>query len=397
VARRNKEAGPELTTAARREPRPTVELPKAEVVEYQPLSTEGRWRVECWELLAAELELDSSERPLDAGGGSQRESLHQGQASQVMVLVHEALRRFTRQWLIVRRLFGVMPVMVPLKSDPDDFRVWPRAELGEKLAISKEELQQELLAARAIVQRAAGRGEEKAVAGPQWEPGNGVRSTLSLSAPGAQAKLAVPQTDEEYLLSLGYARRMFEIQVRGRLPGSGDVPRPKEENDAEMKWFAGRVRQFEKPLKDKLVSRLADQVLRNELRLKRVEDESNGLVVAEPGLAGADEGERGARENLRTATDPIERSGAVVQRDEKGDGGEGRVQRDHSRGAGVSEPGRDAIGGRDVTRSMSCRCWCGRPYRSRCRNIGWAGRRIFCRAGSFCGIRTGSRNFGRAI
>lgn len=258
MARRKKESGQAELGADRQEPRPTMHGASAEVAEYQPLSTEGRWRVESWELLAAEV----------VDGGASAEG--------AMPIVHEALRRFARSWLIVRRLFGVMPVVLDLKGDPEDYRRWSRAELASHLGIGLEDLQQELLAARAVVQRALGKGEEKALAGPEWEA-NAATSNAHLQ------QGLVPKSDEEYLREMGYAPRMFEIQVRNRLGGE-PVARPREENELEKRWFAGRVRQFEKVLKDRMVSRLADQVLRNELRLKRAEDELTGgaLVIGGP-------------------------------------------------------------------------------------------------------------------
>lgn len=154
------------------------------------------------------------------------------------------LRKSPRPWLIVRRLFGVMPFERSLDDDPDDFRPWGRAELCTALGIKEDELTAELEAVRVTwkARKAKAKAQE-----PKEEPKRRSEELL--------------ETDDDVLKRNGYPPTMF---------GSME----KEENRLEKAWFAKRVKQFEPLLtRSPMTQRLARQALNNELELHRHEAE----------------------------------------------------------------------------------------------------------------------------
>lgn len=63
-------------------------------------------------------------------------------------LWHAALAAQERVWLIVRRIYGVAPMLGA--TDPDELRVWTAEELGEKLGLSAEQIKATLGETRAF-------------------------------------------------------------------------------------------------------------------------------------------------------------------------------------------------------------------------------------------------------
>lgn len=225
---------PELPPAPAVTAVPVPEMAKA-VVFYQPLTTSGKWRVGQWELLQAEFPRITEE---------------------LLPWFHAELVKHKRSWVLVRRLFGIGPVMVDT-DDPDENRTWSRAELCDKLGIDARQMQAELEHVRSMVSLPAGE-TDRPVAGPKFEN-------------KAQPNLLIQETDDELLRRYGYVDRLFEVMIKR--PTKDAEPRSAEENKAERDWFAARVRQFRKVLDAPLTGRLADQALRNELRIRRAEEE----------------------------------------------------------------------------------------------------------------------------
>ena len=223
------------------------------VLEFR--GVDGRdWRVERWEELRVELL-----------GGVGVESREEG--AQVMGVLHAALAAPSnrRVWMMVRRLFGVMPVALSLADDPDEWSVWSGYELCERLGLSAEQFQEELRAIRGGVRRLLGVREDGAGAEAA------ARRPAGREAGGPQVGI---ETDEEVLRKHGYTGSMFEAMEPVRVAEEGKErwehrARRKEENLAEQRWFVGRLREMEKLFAKPMTAQLARNALLHELRMRR--------------------------------------------------------------------------------------------------------------------------------
>lgn len=264
------------------------------VIEYAPGGRRERWRVERFEALAAELA---------------------GLVPEALPTLHELFSHpsHARPWLILRRLYGIMPVLIPLDGDADDFRVWSRLELAHALGIDEKKLAAESEAIRLAWERVAAKSREsggrrqEAAAGrttgrkkrqepgvrsQESEPGQEdlqIRSAESgprapdpaplKPIPGGLDNAAVRgdaglvEEDDALLRRLGFPPVMF--QKAGRDPAA---------NLAEKVWFAGQVRAWERLLADARTQGAARQALQNEWRARRAEEESWELEAMAPPL-----------------------------------------------------------------------------------------------------------------
>ena len=66
------------------------------VIEYFPVGSDQRWRCEEWELLSAEFGLSREDLPR----------------------FHDVASLAQRGWVVIRRLFCLMPVILPPNADP---------------------------------------------------------------------------------------------------------------------------------------------------------------------------------------------------------------------------------------------------------------------------------------
>jgi hypothetical protein len=158
-----------------------------------------------------------------------------------------------RAWLVVRRLFGIMPVIPRSTDDPDNMRVWSRTELQDALGISKSQLQQELDAVRGALMGAA--------------PGLPARPAPAPPTPGSPAVPAGkgngdPQgslgfdAEEEFLAAAGFPNLHMTV--------------------GERAWFVPRLRDFQKILDERLTAALGRNVLMQELQMRRLDEYING-------------------------------------------------------------------------------------------------------------------------
>jgi hypothetical protein len=234
---------------ARQEPRPTPS-----VIEYQPVSSQAglKWRVDRWELFRGEFP---------------------GIEAETLPLFHQMVSQASRAWLICRRLFGIMPVVLPLNGNPDDFRTWSRSELCENLGIEEGELRAELEAVRSGIANS-----QSPMADSRSRIANGTGSAGASPYPAGVATL---ETDDEVLKRAGFTRALFDCRVRR--PGEGGVTqtekRSVEEGLAEQKWFCQRLREWDRLLRNSVAQRVALQALQNELRLKRAEADLTFLTM----------------------------------------------------------------------------------------------------------------------
>lgn len=169
---------------------------------------------------------------------------------------HLALEPDKRAWMIVRRLYGIQPVLPPLDSDPNEFRARTRDELASELGITQAQLRAELDAMRGAVKAiklepAPDAPEEQACgsSGDWFEQKDESQARLRFNA-------------EEALDKHGFAATLFDVAGRDQA-----------ENRRERAWFAERVSKWEKMLENPMTYALARQLLMNELHLRRVESE----------------------------------------------------------------------------------------------------------------------------
>jgi len=173
-----------------------------------------------------------------------RHDLFESEFSQVTDLAQFVSRvsQHARSWLIVRRLFGIAPMIPRADSDPDDLRVWGREELAAALGVSRAQLSQEIDAVRGIVL--------------------GVAPTLDPAPPPASPQQAI-EFKESILEKYGFPDSLFAV------PG-----RDAAETQAERFWFSMRVERWTKLLDHQMAAELARQTLLNEMQIRRAEVKS---------------------------------------------------------------------------------------------------------------------------
>jgi hypothetical protein len=222
MAPRKKVIGDQLSLAAASPapapapvPAATAAAPLPTLVEYQ---MDGQpWRCERFDLLAGEL------------GSDLQPSL--------LATLHLALSGDARRWQIVRRLFGLQPVIPPRQANVDDLRRWEREELREQLGLTRAQLQAEVDAVRGVWQAVAPRPD--------------------LQTPAPSAAPAAPAgellfVDDALLRQLGLKVRIGDADVR--------------------EWFAQRARELQPLFGENLTKTLARNLLMTELQLRQMDD-----------------------------------------------------------------------------------------------------------------------------
>lgn len=233
------------------EPKPELELPV--MLEFKQPDGKEVWRVEQFDVLAAEFDLE-------VGGDGKSKSW-----PEAMGWFEQFARDKTRQWLVVRRLFGVAPVIPPADASQDDMRTWNRAELQAQ----GFEVPAELGALRAMwrdhIKRETGASQAETKSTAREEP-----------PPAGDLGL-----DDKLLERHQFSDRIFEITVwspKAKMDSAGrwcpgDIPRPAKENKIEQAWFIGRVREWSKMLADPMAGPVARSALMNDLYLHRLDSE----------------------------------------------------------------------------------------------------------------------------
>lgn len=217
--------------------------PMPEMLMYRTRVGE-RWRCEKFALLAAEY-------------------LKVGETDYValMTFFHEVACRFPRSWFIVRRLFGVSPVVLPVDASTDDYLPMSRPMIMDAMGLTPEQLTAELDALRAVWINARESSERDSV------------QALERDAPPTLPRSDAPDASDApdgtaTLHEFGFDESAFDLQ--GRTP---------ELNARERAWFVIRVEHFRKTLMEPMVADLARQILVNELTLRRLEYELMGKMV----------------------------------------------------------------------------------------------------------------------
>ena len=228
------------------------------MLEFRLVDGTELWRVEKFDLLAAEFDLEIGIPQSGTGASSPPRNW-----PEVMGWFEQFCRDKTRQWLVVRRLFGVAPVIPDSAALPDDLRTWSRAELKA----AGFEVSAELAALRA-----------------RWQDHN----QREERAESPQSKVHSPEPaveelelDDKVLEQFQFSERMFEITVWSPKAGmnargdwiAGDIPRPARENRAERGWFIGRVKEWSKMLAEPMAGPVARGALMNDLYQRRLDSE----------------------------------------------------------------------------------------------------------------------------
>ena len=172
-------------------------------------------------------------------------------------LFHDQASANERPWMIVRRLFGIQPVLPSAKYPIDDLRVWERKELCEALGITRANLQEEMAMVRGAWSKIC---PQSTVRNPQPED----------KPQGPEGELYF--AEEELVKKHG-----FNVKFTSQ---------------EQAAWFAARVKDYEKLLNEKVMTGLAHNALMTELMIRHLDD-----YMAEKGIAST--GIEGYHKNLR--------------------------------------------------------------------------------------------------
>jgi hypothetical protein len=217
---------------------------RPEIVEYVPLGATERWRVEKFQLFAAEFSVD---QPWERN----------------LVQFHELVCPYPRQWMIARRLFGISPVLLPDEALPGDYEPLSREGVCALLGLEPEHLRAELDAIRAMWLSVA----------PAPEP------TVE-NAPPANPPEAL-QFGEEVLREFGFADSLFVVRYWDEKKKQ-EITRPQEDNRHEKEWFSKQVSEWRKMLSEPMAGTIARKALMNNLYLRRMEQAMASLSPESP-------------------------------------------------------------------------------------------------------------------
>ena len=226
------------------------------MLEFRPLGHAELWRVEKFEDLAVEFNL-IGESPEDCRAR--------------LITFANFAERHARLWLLVRRLYGVAPLIPGLGVTLDDLRVWSRAELEA----AGWEIKADLEGLRIFWTGYDTQDRRKAEASLAAPP------TSAGPAPAAPPAEGLP-LDDQVLEYHHFSERLFRLTVFDPVGADGkgcDAPRSDRENRVERDWFVSRVSAWTRMLSDAMGGPIARTALLNDLYLRRLETE---IAVATP-------------------------------------------------------------------------------------------------------------------
>lgn len=239
-------------------------------VDYVPESG-GRWRIERFEALAAELPV------LELAGRSASTDPAE-RCRTAARLFHELVTHGNpRWWTRVRRLYGMAPLVPDETTDLDDLRVWERAELCAALGIEPKQLQADLDMLRGLMRATLARENGEAGARP-------AETAVKTFDADGEGRLVL---DDELLRRYGYNEAMFNIRQRVETIEKNDdgeterriawVDRSPEQNRAEREWFVAELRRWQRVLDETMTAGFARNALFNQLQIRRLETEMVNL------------------------------------------------------------------------------------------------------------------------
>lgn len=253
---------------------PIVVATAPKSLEYRPVGSLDKWMVEKFELLSVEMGLQPEGSPESFRGSGQRTEDSVGNEDdgclgaweKEMALFHGAAAEYSRGWLMVRRLFGVRPIIPPADAHMDDLEVQSREEVCRTLGLDKEQLQAELDAVRARW-------------GQELQKLQGLQALPKEEAP--ENKKGELEFGDEVLKEFGFSERMFQLKMYDPVSKT-EQERPPEENRAERTWFAQRITDWRKMLQEPMASALTREALMNDLYLRRLGTEMTTLSPTNP-------------------------------------------------------------------------------------------------------------------
>jgi hypothetical protein len=221
--------------------------PLPTVLEFAPLGETGRWRVEQFEAFRARFPVTED----------------RDTAAREVAAIVERVRVHSQIWLVVRRIYGIGPVIPPANADMDDLRSWGKEELAEKLKLAPVEVDARLEAARALTvvreSQKARKPESEVLAHGHQGKGEGEKG-------GAEGELVFDE--DEVLAQFGFSPTIFELTWQ---MGTEQMRRPASEERAEKTWFAARVKDNAPMLREARAATTVRQMLMNELYARRLE------------------------------------------------------------------------------------------------------------------------------
>lgn len=151
-------------------------------------------------------------------------------------LFHDQASTNERPWMIVRRLFGIQPVLPSASYNLDDLREWERKELCEALGITRAQIAEELAVVRGAWDKIK----------PQEKP-----KVEEKKSEAPADELHFPE--EEVFKKYGFKAKMgLDMEQRA--------------------WFAGRIQDYAKLLNEPVTAGLAHNALMTELQTRQFDD-----------------------------------------------------------------------------------------------------------------------------
>lgn len=168
-----------------------------------------------------------------------------------MAWAHGVIESMPRAWMLARRLYGIVPVIVDAGMDPADVRQWRRSDLQAHLGITPAQMRAEIEAVAALLAR---RSEElRPDEAPEPEPPAKDEDLFAAS----QRQLAL--TDKS-LEDIGFPHSIHEYE------GASDGDKRLEREELRR-----RVDEWQQILAHPMARVLGRQALLNEMLLRRTE------------------------------------------------------------------------------------------------------------------------------
>lgn len=213
-------------------------------VQYQPASGQPLWKVERFDWFSKDFGVVDNQLPQ----------------------FHTLASRFARPWEIIRRIFGVNPIVVPLDTDAKYLSVESKLDVAADLGLDEGELNAELELV-ATAWRKFLRNQKPAQEPPKRkksEPSTDVSKENDQHKTRTEESVPLPALNDSekrnLLLHYGFSDATF-----------GQIDREASEAIAEREWFVARLEELRKLFDEPMVSSLARQALLNEMMLRRVD------------------------------------------------------------------------------------------------------------------------------
>lgn len=217
------------------------------LVQYQPAPNQPLWKIERFDGLVSDFDVKEADLPQ----------------------FHGIASRFARPWEILRRIFGVNPVIVPLDTDAKYLGIENKIDVAVDLGLDEGELNAELELVGAAWKKVLKNQkplEKPAESKTERKKTETVVTPNEAPAPQNTASVRVDLPSmgnserEKLLFQYGFSNATF-----------GQIDREMNEAVAERDWFASRVEELRKLFDEPMVSSLARQALLNEMMLRRVD------------------------------------------------------------------------------------------------------------------------------